>query len=506
MTSACYTPASARVSLARTRTKRRARNETATPRETLREATIVPERCARVSTSIPTDPFPSGAHARSEDPHNLHADAFERGSDDAEGDRSVLRVEGDQRRCRRAVPETPLRNALTPLVHERVPTSRHGTDTPPEVTSPRTRTIRATDAFDGERAEEKPEKTVVGVAAACQRFLDAVDVGRVESARSRLARSSGDSADTGDDARRCGATNRPNRPTRGSRGRKAPTTDVENAAHVSFVDSDDESDDAPPTPFRRFDFAAAGALGFTSITAALDDIDDKAGLEIEDLEDLEDLEEQRASPPPPDAFSPARVKKRRHEAAASNLDASEPSRTPFGADFFVSAKREPDARLPLTLTRHVSDQSVTSDAGSVSEIELLAHRASLEQQLGDFVHQACAKRSRSVDDARREASRHGDGRLGFNLNAADFQPRALGVSAGTKFQMCAQLVTPDLPRDDPLEMDHHPGCSLACTGRNCLGDLFGLGQSPSDPGLGALRITDQFEADLKHALEMELAC
>lgn len=42
MTSACYTPASARVSLARTRTKRRARNETATPRETLREATIVP--------------------------------------------------------------------------------------------------------------------------------------------------------------------------------------------------------------------------------------------------------------------------------------------------------------------------------------------------------------------------------------------------------------------------------------------------------------------------------
>jgi hypothetical protein len=229
------------------------------------------------------------------------------------------------------------------------------------VTSPRTRTIRATDAFDGERAEEKPEKTVVGVAAACQRFLDAVDVGRVESARSRLARSSGDSADTGDDARRCGATNRPNRPTRGSRGRKAPTTDVENAAHVSFVDSDDESDDAPPTPFRRFDFAAAGALGFTSIAAALDDIDDKAGLEIEDLEDLE---EQRASPPPPDAFSPARVKKRRHEAAASNLDASEPSRTPFGADFFVSAKREPDARLPLTLTRHVSDQSVTSDAGS----------------------------------------------------------------------------------------------------------------------------------------------
>lgn len=396
-----------------------------------------------------------------------------------------------------------MRNALTPLVHERVPTSRHGTDTPPEVTSPRTRTIRATDAFDGERAEEKPEKTVVGVAAACQRFLDAVDVGRVESARSRLARSSGDSADTGDDARRCGATNRPNRPTRGSRGRKAPTTDVENAAHVSFVDSDDESDDAPPTPFRRFDFAAAGALGFTSIAAALDDIDDKAGLEIEDLEDLE---EQRASPPPPDAFSPARVKKRRHEAAASNLDASEPSRTPFGADFFVSAKREPDARLPLTLTRHGSDQSITSDAGSVSEIDLLAHRASLEQQLGDFVHQACAKRSRSVDDARREASRHGDGRLGFNLNAADFQPRALDVSAGTKFQMCAQLVTPDLPRDDPLEMDHHPGCSLACTGRDCLGDLFGLGQSPSDPELGALRITDQFEADLKHALEMELAC
>ena len=262
MTSACYTPASARVSLARTRTKRRARNETATPRETLHEATIVPKRCARVSTSIPTDPFPSGAHARSEDPRNLHADAFERGSDDAEGDRSVLRVEGDQRRCRRAVPETPLRNALTPLVHERVPTSRHGTDTPPEVTSPRKRTIRATDAFDGERAEGKPEKTVVGVAAACQRFLDAVDVGRVESARSRLARSSGDSADTGDDARRCGATNRP---TRGSRGRrKAPTTDVENAARVSFGDSDDESDDAPPSPFHRFDVAAAGALGFTT--------------------------------------------------------------------------------------------------------------------------------------------------------------------------------------------------------------------------------------------------
>jgi hypothetical protein len=36
--------------------------------------------------------------------------------------------------------------------------------------------------------------------------------------------------------------------------------------------------------------------------------------------------------------------------------------------------------------------------------------------------------------------------------------------------------------------------------------LFGLGQTPSDPGLAALRITDQFEADLKHALEMELAC
>lgn len=372
------------------------------------------------------------------------------------------------------------------------------------MTSPRKRTIRATDAFDGERAEGKPEKTVVGVAAACQRFLDAVDVGRVESARSRLARSSGDSADTGDDARRCGATNRP---TRGSRGRrKAPTTDVENAARVSFGDSDDESDDAPPSPFRRFDFAAAGALGFTSITAALDDIDDKAGLEIEDLEDLEDLEEQRASPPPPDAFSPARVKKRRHEAAASNLDASEPSRTPFGADFFVSAKREPDARLPLTLTRHESDQSITSDTGSAPMIEILSHRAFLEQQLGDFVHQACAKRSRSVDDAHHEASRHGDGRLGFNLNAADFQPRALDVSAGTKFQMCAQLVMPDLPRDDPLEMDHHPGCSLACTGRNCLGDCLGLGQSPGDPGLGALPITDQFEADLKHALEMELAC
>jgi hypothetical protein len=72
--------------------------------------------------------------------------------------------------------------------------------------------------------------------------------------------------------------------------------------------------------------------------------------------------------------------------------------------------------------------------------------------------------------------------------------------------MCAQLLPPDIPHDDPLEMYHHPGCSLACTGRNCLGDLFGLGQSPSDPGLGALRITDQFEADLKHALEMELAC
>ena len=47
---------------------------------------------------------------------------------------------------------------------------------------------------------------------------------------------------------------------------------------------------------------------------------------------------------------------------------------------------------------------------------------------------------------------------------------------------------------------------LACTGRNCLGDCLGLGQSPGDPGLGALPITDQFEADLKHALEMELAC
>ena len=200
------------------------------------------------------------------------------------------------------------------------------------------------------------------------------------------------------------------------------------------------------------------------------------------------------------------MKKRRHEAAASNLDASEPSRTPFGADFFVSAKRELDARLPLTLTRHESDQSITSDTGSAPVIEILSHRAFLEQQLGDFVHQACAKRSRSVDDAHHEASRHGDGRLGFNLNAADFQPRALDVSAGTKFQMCAQLVMPDLPRDDPLEMDHHPGCSLACTGRNCLGDCLGLGQSPGDPGLGALPITDQFEADLKHALEMELAC
>jgi hypothetical protein len=160
----------------------------------------------------------------------------------------------------------------------------------------------------------------------------------------------------------------------------------------------------------------------------------------------------------------------------------------------------------LTLMRQASEQSLASITESGSEIELLAHRASLEQQLGDFVHQACAKRSRSVDGARREASRHGDGRLGFNLNAADFQPRALDVSAGTTSQMCVPLVPPDLPRDEALEMVHHPTCPLACTGRDCLGDLFGLGQTPSDPGLAALRITDQFDADLKHALEMELAC
>ena len=63
MTSTCYSLASARVSLARARTKRRARIETATPRETLREATIVPERCARVSARTPTDPS-FQAHAR----------------------------------------------------------------------------------------------------------------------------------------------------------------------------------------------------------------------------------------------------------------------------------------------------------------------------------------------------------------------------------------------------------------------------------------------------------
>ena len=163
----------------------------------------------------------------------------------------------------------------------------------------------------------------------------------------------------------------------------------------------------------------------------MDDIDDKAGLEIEDLEDLEDLEERgRAS-------SPGRVQSGACEEETTrsrrlDLDASEPSRTPFGADFFVSAKREPDARLPLTLTRHESDQSITSDTGSAPMIEILSHRAFLEQQLGDFVHQACAKRSRSVDDARHEASRHGDGRLGFNLNAADFQPRCAGRIRGNQ--------------------------------------------------------------------------
>ena len=502
MTSACYTPASARVSLARTRTKRRARNETATPRETLREATIVPERCARVSTSIPTDPFPSGAHARSEDPRNLHADAFERGSDDAEGDRSVLRVEGDQRRCRRAVPETPLRNALTPLVHERVPTSRHGTDTPSEVTSPRTRTIHTAAAFYGEHAAGKPEKTVVGVAAACQRFLRAGDVGRADSTRLRLARSSADSAETGDDAQRRGAANRP---TRESRGRKTPTTDVEdvNVTRVSFGDSDDESDEAPPSPIRRSDFAAAGVHRITSVAAALDDIDDRAGIQHEELEELE---EHRGSPPPPDASSPARKQKRRHEAAASNLDTCEPSRTPFDKDVFRSAKREPDARLPLTLMRHGSDQSIASKTGPVSDIELLTHRASLQEQLGDFVHLPCVKRSRFAEDARHEASRHGDGRVVFNLSAAEFQPRTLDVSAGTKSQICVQIVTPDLQRDEALEMVHHPMCSPVCTGRSYLSDLFGLGESPGDPGLGALRVTDQFEADLKHALELELAC
>lgn len=395
-----------------------------------------------------------------------------------------------------------MRNALTPLVHERVPPSRHGTDTPPEVTSPRRCTTHATAAVDGERAAGKPDKTVVGVAAACQRFLGAVDVGRVESAPSRLARSSGDSADTGDDARRRGATNRP---TRESRGRKTPI-DVENATRVSFGDSDDESDDAPPSPFRRSDFAVAGARGFTSIAAALDDIDDKAGLELEELEDFDELQGQRGSPPPPDAFSPARVKKRRHEAAASNLDVSDPSRSPLGAEFFGSAKLEPDARLPLTLMRHDSDHSITSNTESASEIELLAHRASLEQQLGEFVHLACAKRPRSAVDARGDTARRGDGGAIFNLNAADFQPRALDVSAGTTSQMCVHLVPPDLPRDEALEMVHHPTCLPACTGRDSLGDLFGLGQTPSDPGLAALRITDQFEADLKHALEMELAC
>ena len=55
-------------------------------------------------------------------------------------------------------------------------------------------------------------------------------------------------------------------------------------------------------------------------------------------------------------------------------------------------------------------------------------------------------------------------------------------------------------------MVHHPMCSPVCTGRSYLSDLFGLGESPGDPGLGALRVTDQFEADLKHALELELAC
>ena len=69
-----------------------------------------------------------------------------------------------------------------------------------------------------------------------------------------------------------------------------------------------------------------------------------------------------------------------------------------------------------------------------------------------------------------------------------------------------QIVTPDLQRDEALEMVHHPMCSPVCTGRSYLSDLFGLGESPGDPGLGALRVTDQFEADLKHALELELAC
>ena len=477
--------------------------ETATPRGTLCEATKVPGRRARVSTSTPTDSFPQNIiRARYEDSCDLHVDTFERGSDDAEGDRSVLRVEGARRRCRRAVPETPLRNALTPLVHERDPTSRHGTDTPPEVTSPRTRMIHATAAFDDERAAGKPDKTVVGVAAACQRFLGAVHVERVNSARSRLARSLEDSAETGDDARRRGATNRP---TRGSRGRKAPktpTSDVENATRFSCGDSDFDSDDAAPSPFRRSDFAAAGVCGFTSISAALDDIDDRAGIVLEDLDDLEDLKDRRGTLPPPDALSPARIKKRRREAAASNLDATEPLQTRFGGDF-VSAKRELDARLPSTLKRLGSDQSIVSNTGSVSDIELVAHRAFLQQELGDFVHQACAKRSA---DARREASHHGDGRVVSNLSAADLQPRTLDVFAGTKSQRTVQIVTPHLQRGEALETDHQSTYSPAFTGRNFLGDLFCLSQQPGDPGLDALRITDQFEDDLKHALEMELAC
>ena len=235
----------------------------------------------------------------------------------------------------------------------------------------------------------------------------------------------------------------------------------------------------------------------------MDDIDDRAGIQHEELEELE---EHRGSSPPPDASSPARKQKRRHEAAASNLDTCEPSRTPFDKDVFRSEKREPDARLPLTLMRHGSDQSIASKTGPVSDIELLTHRASLQEQLGDFVHLPCVKRSRFAEDARHEASRHGDGRVVFNLSAAEFQPRTLDVSAGTKSQICVQIVTPDLQRDEALEMVHHPMCSPVCTGRSYLSDLFGLGESPGDPGLGALRVTDQFEADLKHALELELAC
>jgi hypothetical protein len=297
-----------------------------------------------------------------------------------------------------------------------------------------------------------------------------------------------------------------------SRNENALSDDEDALRRVAFNDSDFDSDDwedpNPPSRFRASDFASGKVI--TSIAAALDDIDKR----IEAFAS----ERRTRNATPPDAFSPARVKKRRHEDEVSNPAAvSLPSPSIASESELGSlAKRRSKLDTPLTLGRRKNSKDTAcrlSRSNSTPDIETLAHRACLERELGKFATDACAKSLSATAEALDETSRRrGDHNpVVLRLGATDGTPRASDALEGFQNEKIVHFAS-DSRLDERLETDRRAkerdfGFSSLRDVFRHVGDAFGLSDMPEPQILaGDFRITDQFELDLSHALETELAC